>query len=307
MRTYITAMLLLGVRLLTGQDILSADSTVLFRLQDGRLLDARGNAVYTISGNIIFEGASRDNDRMLYLIRSSDIFSKEVGLVYNANLSQTLFSVYRGNMFSGDDLASEHLLLEAKVTGEEVLAYDYYGELRARWLLTNQTSGNTQMIAILIALVQTVSSDTLLRGKSPEILGEPAVMRPYWTNAYYSGYDEWEWDGYVLRPRYDYRPGHEWTFDGRYIRPVWRASLRDEWEWDGEILKRAWLGHEEFTYIWDGRTVRPFWNPRMESEWVIEQGRARPKWFSDLQQEWVIEGNMPVPLVIMVVLGFAYR
>jgi hypothetical protein len=306
MRPLLIAILCIATVKSSAQEILSDSGALLFRLQNSQIVDARNVVVYTIGGNMVFEGASRDNEEILYLVRSRDIFSKEVGQVFNPDLSKTLFSMYRGRLYLGNELGVESLLLEVKTGNEEIVVLDYLGAIRGRWLLTSQPMTNMELVAVMIALVQRHGVEALLMGAEPKVQ-EIATIKPYISDIYYTGYDEWTWDGHILKPRYGVRPQHEWTFDGRFLRPVWANGFEEEWEWNGETLQPAWPHPEGRVYTWDGRTFRPMWLRSLDDEWVIEWDRAKPKYGNDLRREWTIEGEIPVPVVALVILGYAYR
>lgn len=308
------SMRLLSLILVTGitstvnaQDIFSADSTLLFRIGDTQIRNEHDSVLYTINGNIIFEGDSRDRAHMLYLLRSTDFFSREVGLVHNPTMSETYFSLHRGRIHLGPDPTLEYLLLDVKKTDEEVVVQDNRGDIRARWMMTNRSLGNATMLAVLIALVQHYGKDSLLLGTETAFREDLAVIRPYWNDVYHVGYHEWTWDGKTLRPRYGNRPEDEWTFDGRYLRPTWYREFGEEWEWHEDRLEPSWVADPELTHVWDGRTLRPLWGSDLDREWLIEGGRAKPKWSTDFKQEWVIEGEVPVAIIAIVVLGIADR
>lgn len=288
----------------SAQPVVLADSTVAFTFASDQIVKPNGEVLYKVAGNIVFSGDSRDNEDIAFLIRSEDLFAREYGHVFDASLTQTLYTFRKGRVYVGDEAAYEKLIARVVREQEHVAVYDVDDRLLASWLRTNQTSSNAVVIALTVSVIEHIGADSLVNSGAQLQDGIVGIMYPYW-NAHF--YDEWIWDGQILQPRYGYRSEDVWQFDGKYIKPKWSHTYAEEWEWNGEILEPAWPVGGNHTFIWDGYSIRPFWDFRADAEWVIEDDRVRQKWSNDHRQEWVIEGEMPVPLVFLIVTGIADR
>ena len=118
---------------------------------------------------------------------------------------------------------------------------------------------------------------------------------------------EWIWDGKILRLRWANNPYYEWFFDGEILRPNWQHNIQEEYTWDGEVFKPLWRSSSAEEWIWDGNRFKPMWNSDVNREFVIDENRAMPYWSNDKNMEWTISGEIPLPVIAIVILGIAYR
>jgi len=291
-------------------DLKLTDGSILLSVRDHLILDGQGRPMFNMRGNIIFFGNGQANEDMAYLVRGRNLFARETGIVYDPSMEQALFSMRKGRFYLGGDLDPNRLLFRVKGNGEYI--FGIFDGLTDSLLAEVEGRGwtNVNLVAALILLNNYYRQDSVVIAERPDISlyadeGEViGMIRPAWRDDFLQ---EWTWNGHVLKPFWGNRPEDEWTFDGKYLRPYWGFDRMEEWAWDGEFLKPAWNNDPKFIYQWDGELLRPFWEYRQSEEWVIEDGNARPKWSTDPNREWIIEGEVPLPVIALVILGFADR
>ncbi len=282
----------------------------IFHFQNNQMSDSSGQILFTTKANLIFSGASKQSEDILYLVRSDDILSRETGNVYSPDMREVFYTMKKGRFYLGEEFNRERLLFTIKGNSHYILGvFDGQADTLLAKISGNEWS-NTGLVAGLIALNLYFGMDEKVVAAKPNIRDYAdegniiGSIRPAWYDDYQS---EWSWDGHVLKPAWGNRPEDEWTFDGKSLRPYWDYNINQEWKWDGQFFKPAWNQNTDMIFEWDGQLLHPYWEFRMEDEWIIEDGRARAKWSADSNHEWIIEGDMPIPVIALVILGFADR
>lgn len=290
--------------------VVDAAGNTLFSLDDNRVVNARNEVLFTISGNILFYGNSLSKDSIAYLVRTRDVFGKKLGYIYGSSTSDILFSVSRGQFFAGTGRFADQLLLEMHTTNQRQVVFidgqtdDTIGTCIGQGLSAQEWS------ALFLTWMEGGMPGERKRveeGLEQQARSRGQVIGRMKLSVDSGFYFEWIWDGQRMKPRYGNRPEDDWIFDGRYIRPYWGLARQEEWEWDGQYLKPSLQDVPELTFIWDGTSIRPFWDYRQDLDWIIEGNIAYPKWDRTFEREWEIEGEFPVPLVALIVLGIADR
>jgi hypothetical protein len=279
-----------------------------FSLESHQLRDSTGKIIFTINGNILFKGDSQEKEDIVYLLRLKDVMGKQIGEVYDASMSEILFTVKKGQVYIGDTRFEDRKLLIFRQDGNTVKFMDGQSGKQLGYGSFNDISGS-EMMAIFLGYY-TLNMFGEETRQQLEVLREisdfyiKTLIKPRYDATFYF---EWVWDGRLLKPRWGNRPEDEWIFDGTYLRPYWGAAIDQEWVWDGKFLKPAFQAPEEFTFIWDGYTIRPYWEYDSNAEWIIEDGIARLKFDTDFRKEWIIDGEVPIPVIAIIILGIADR
>ncbi len=279
----------------------------LFQLEQGQVADS-GKIRFTIKGNVIFNGNSSDRDSIAYMLKTRGIFSRKISYLYYPDADRVKYSISRGVVYYGRGLNSYNQLLKIVKEGEKNYRF-YAGEEWQEVALALGDFSEAELMAVAVSLLKLpdvseiagplITEEQLI--PSEGILG---VIKPAWRNDINS---EWTWDGRMLRPRWGARPEDEWIFNGKNIVPYWGIEGEGEWSWDGQVLKPARGEFPDHTYIFDGYTLKPRWDDNPDRVWIIDGDRARPKWINDPAMEYIIEGKVPIPLIALVVLGYADR
>jgi hypothetical protein len=288
--------------------IYSNTGNQIFSLDSHQLKDSTGKTIFTINGNILFKGDSQDKDDIVYLLRARDVMIKQIGEVYDASMSEILFTVKKGQVYIGNARFEDRKLLIFRQNGNRFDFLDGQSKDKLGYGSFDEIS-SSELLAVFLGFYTLKMFGEETR-QQLDVLREisdfqiKTLIKPRYDATFYF---EWVWDGRILKPRWGNRPEDEWIFDGTYLRPYWGAAIDQEWVWDRKFLKPAFQAPEEFTFIWDGYTIRPYWEYDSNAEWIIEDGLARLKFDTDFRREWIIEGEAPIPVIAIIVLGIADR
>jgi hypothetical protein len=311
-------------------------NSIIGRISEGQVFIGPGEAAYFVLGNTLYEGPKPDRDRILFLMGTTELFPKRPELVFFANGEDVAYSWRKGRLSLGRPSEYEELeiMLEVRDLSDKDVKkpgdrrrYGIYDWADGAWLGTVASPypiRPAELIACLHLYVLHYDLDRRVNdrlmamtdmgasGESP--MGDSLAMdsmgvdslgtdQPMGGRIYlpYGGPDfEWIWDGEYLKPAIGLRAEDEWRYDGRYITPVF-GNTREQWQWDETILKPAWSANPEMQWTWQNGTLRP------NQEWRYVDGRVRLTYNPDPRRTWEVEGDVPLPLIAMVVLGFANR
>jgi len=117
----------------------------------------------------------------------------------------------------------------------------------------------------------------------------------------------WFWNGKYLFPAYNKDERYVWEFDGEVLKPIFNSRIENEWSWDGDELKPYWGGHPRNNWRWDNGILRQVFENNYKNEYEIVDNIVRKRFGSFGENEWQIEGEMPLPVLSLVLLGIVYR
>lgn len=294
--------------------LLFIDSVIIIgRMEGGLLYSGPGVVSHTLAGNSLYSGVSEAREDLLYLIALTDPYGRKDEAVYFDDARQVAFSMSRGELFLGQ-VSEPDLERLLRVSAWQDGFYQVSDGQSDAYLGTIAVAAPlraAELFSCLHSYVLHYDLDQQVNARIDERFpatgnGQPSAgrIRPLQGN---NPYYEWEWDGRVLKPSWGVRSEDEWSFDGRFIRPLFGVVSRQEWVWDGRLLKPYWDPEPSRQWIWDYNSLRPFWNASPADEWVLQDSVLRPRYNADPGFAWVIEGNIPLPLLAMVILGLADR
>jgi hypothetical protein len=301
---------LLGSLVATGQDngiyVLDTDTLLLGKMEGGSVYTAPDRIGFNYAGNIIYSGSARQQENILMMVRMKDAWSKKAGIVYEANGKDVRYIFRKGEMFLGDypiDTELERLLRIGEKDEDGWKVYHGITDEPLGTIAGNEISSvELVMAAFLFITAFDLDREVIeyIEAHSiPNTGTEGAAIYPVLDPF---GPMRWEWDGRVLRRSMDLS-GAEWSFDGQTIQSR-MAGLESSWTYSNGMLKPAWNNDPQFRYEWKENTLRPFWDSNPDKMWVLEDGIMRPMWNTDPALQWEIAGDMPLPLIALVVLGF---
>ncbi|CAN5444676.1 hypothetical protein BH09BAC1_BH09BAC1_06010 [soil metagenome] len=296
--------LLFMLSTLVAQTVTDATGHLLYTLQDGVIYDAQSKPLITAKGNLLFKGASESKDDIVLLIGTENVFSDKSANAIGSDLQTTRFVMGKGGFYlPGYGLSDGYII--AKYTlgskGDLVLLAGQPAVILANVKGDNWTTGELTAIFYLLneqyqlkeLLTANVGAGNLPNNQPKT--GNVATLRRMWN----TGEDDFSWDGRILKRRWNSSDFEEWEFDGRYLHRVWYDDGVD-YEWDGKILKRRFnAGTEEFE--WDGRVLRRRWNTGNDE--FTMQGNVVKRMWDTGNDEWEMTGEMPIPVIAMIVFG----
>lgn len=286
-------------------------NTIIGNILNNQVYVSETEIAYTLQGNIIFEGDSKSTDQILFTVNAKDILSKKVGLVYQSDAKTIQYLTQSGEFFLGDHPMYDYKkLVYFKTINDSV--HEIYSGVNEALLGVVEGRFQSQVEIVMAAhlyirhyhLDEIVKQQIELNAGSDSTGAGYSLIRPLLDRgAYYV----WEWDGKTLKPAYGYRPEDEWKFDGRYLQPAWSLDPQNEWEWDGKILKPTWDNSAANQWLWENEILKSFWNPDPDLTWIREENIIRPMWDFNTSLQWEITGDIPLPIIALVILGKADR
>jgi len=292
--------------------IRNADSQQIASIQEHQLINKKGETLYTIKGNIVFEGNTTDNDQIELLVKANNILEDSESRVFPRHMNEVKFTVRKGRIYykKGLQIKDAGLIAEyLKMDDGNFALQDYKGNRLAT--IDGSSATSAQLMAVFYHVYKKQHLDQNVRRRIANVdkvkqdkkQDEHGIIKPYWAR----GGQEWVWDGEVLKPRWGSSPGKRWEFDGRVLKPVYSSDPHDEWVWDGEKLEPRWTNSDINTYIWEGDKLKPYWVSDSKREYELTGEFVKPLWGNRPGDEWILEGNIPKPVIAIVVLGIAGR
>lgn len=282
-----------------------ADSSgqVLYLFEDDKVLDAGGELKYTITGNMLFRGESQKKRDIILLVNSEDLFGRKLGRAFGSDMKTPAFMIYSGGFYLGGYPTSQQYLLGYYQLDETlgVLVFDKDSVLIAT--IQGEGLSNGQLTISFHLIMQQFALDESLKAELANIIvssqgdfRESGTIKKLWT----TGDEEFIWDGYSIKRRFNSFDYEEWKFDGSTLQRAWYSG-GTEYSWDGQTLKQS-FGNVNEEYTWDGRVMKSRWSQTGQA-YTMQGNIVKPQWDSTGDEEWQIDGHVPVPIIMMVVFG----
>ncbi len=312
MKVYIS--IIIGFFLSTGltnaQNYSITDTTgkVIFQLAGDQLTDQNDNVRLTVKGNIIFEGNSTNKRDIFLLAKVQDVFGKKTDYIYDKALKIEMYAVEKGAFFiDGDASDIVYLAIVVKKNTDGTTQF-LYGQTDDVLLTVDGDSLQTGQITAIVHL--TIEHFQLREALAPNIRAyavennsvgnSSGTIRKMWGQAQ----TEFIWNGETIKPKWGQSDLLEWKYDGYTLERVWYGDA-DAFEWDGRILKRKWYNsQEEFEVI--GNTIRPRFGGFGE-EYIIQGNIIKNPWNPGTEDEWELSGDVPLPIIVLVLFGLISR
>jgi hypothetical protein len=69
----------------------------------------------------------------------------------------------------------------------------------------------------------------------------------------------------------------------------------------------VWRNNRQLEWSWDGRILKPVWDTDWANQYMIQNGVIKPWSNVHTEREWQMDGEIPLPLIILVVSGLALK
>lgn len=286
-------------------------TTIIGKISDDKIYVSETDIAYTLQGKIIYSGDGTGKEQIFLIADVKDFFSKKTGVIYQSDSKSVQYICQNNELYLGDypiNKYYERLLYMDKKNDSLIVVYSGITETRIG-TIEGKPISSTQLIAAAhlyvkhYGLQDEVENIVAKKLQTDETSSGGSIHPRYGNNSYY----EWFWDGTILKPVWGNRPEDEWKFDGKYLKPGWSLDPQSEWSWDGTILKPSWDMNTQNQWTWEGNILRPYWDNNPDKTFVLEENIIRPRWNFDAAYQWEIEGNIPLPIIALVVLGIADR
>lgn len=285
------------------------DTTKQFYVADNEIYSPDKNWLLFFSkGNIFFTGENDARQNIFLYCTSMNPLEEKWNTIQLKEERQPAYSYYSGKFYTGqvrsEAEAQQKELLHVQRSGKWMAFYSSINDSLLAYYLTDSLPNSTAII-VAYSLIERYDLLKQLKNKYSAIAAvQPAFssIKPMWGN---TTANEWIWDGKILRPRWNNNPQLGWTFDGKTIKPYWGNNIYEQYEWDGEYFRPVWRTNRNLEWQWDGRIFKPVWDTDWKNQYTISSGIIKPWSNVHAEREWQMEGDIPIPLVILIISGIA--
>ncbi len=298
--------------------LLKAGSGYVFLADTSKLFFVNNNEIYTTGGkqllyfqkgNIFFNGTADDRQNIFLLTTSMNPGSEKLESVYEKDNRQASFTFTGKKFYSGktesDDLRPRTELIHMQRLKKWLAFYASYNDTLLAYYNFDSLSPSTA-IMVAYTLTKKFELEKMLVASQPiqKVFENNAyaTIKPFWGN---TTANEWIWDGKFFRPRWNVDPKLAWTFDGETIKQYYGNNINLQYSWDGETLKPIWRTNRAEEWSWDGRQLKPVWDTDWANQYIFEDGILKPWSTNHPEREWQMDGDLPIPLIILVISGIA--
>jgi hypothetical protein len=279
----------------------SVGNTVLW-IENGKISDAATHALhYTVKGNLIFHGDSESRHNILYMLNRPDIFSKKPAHLIIKKTDQPLLTTLKGKIFLGSAPYQDALMIGwLQKTDSSVVLLQAEKSKPVFEIRSNQIPAAQVLAVVTIflskykidqAIVDSLNARARMQPRQP---GTGSIRR-LWSS---SGNEDFVWDGTIVRNRWNFNDYECWIFDGTTLKRAY-FDTGEDLIWDGKILKRKWINDNAY-FVVEGNSIRRVFGD-LQDEFYIQGNIVRRAFTTFGSDEWEINGDIPLPVVILVV------
>jgi hypothetical protein len=285
-----------------------SDTTKLFFVSDNEIYSpSKSRLLYFQKGNIFFNGTTDEKENIFLMTTSMNPASERLELLYEKDNREASFS-FRGNKFysgkaESEDQRDKNELIHIEKAKKWMAFYSSLNDSLLAYYNADSLSASTAIL-VSYTLIKKFELEKKLAAKpiAPAQTNSYSTLRPMWGNV---TANEWMWDGTILRPLWNVDPRLAWTFDGQTIKPYYGNNIYDQYSWDGETFKPIWRNNRAQEWSWDGRILKPIWDTDWANQYLIENGVVKPWSNVHTEKEWQLDGDIPIPLIILILSGTA--
>ncbi len=285
------------------------DSSKLYFVKENEVYSPdKKQLLYLRKGNIFFTGNADERQNIYLMATGMSIASEKLESLFEKDNRDPSYSFMDNKLFAGRDENEEFRERNALL----------YVTRAGKWTAF-YASANDSLLAYypadsLPAAMAVLTAYTLAKRYKLEEKIQAAhqtlpysnqgfsTLKPSWGNV---TANEWIWDGQVFRPRWNVDPRLAWTFDGQTVKPLYGNNIYEQYSWDGETFKPIWRSNRSAEWTYDGRIFKPTWDTDWANQYTIENGVIKPWSNVHPEKEWQADGDIPLPLIILVISGVA--
>ncbi|MCD8528989.1 MAG: hypothetical protein LRY27_03295 [Chitinophagales bacterium] len=297
--------LFLSVQFLNAQvPVLSLKNDTLFYVTIESVLNKKQETLYSFKGNIVFKGNSNNYKDIVYTMAFDSLNQNDAGIIYDGKGKPSNIMVKQNTIYykiNGQDIPimalqkNEDSWAFYNKANDSLIAYIPFTNLSKSILFTS-------FITLWDNLAYKDKILNQLKAQSPTP-NELSVMLPIFGNGMV-----WVWDGTYLYPDgANLNNSLVWIYKDNKLSPRNYPRTQEEWKWDGDGLKPYWGGNPQYLWTWQGGILRQTWVNNYQNEYIIDENIVRKRFGNYGDNEWELIGNMPLPLITAIILGYVYR
>lgn len=284
-----------------------ADTTKLFYASNNEVYTPdQKELLYFQKGNIFFKGNGDNRENIFLLVSSLSLNSDRTELIYEKDNQRPSISFSNNKFYAGnsesEDSKQHNELLHIQRYKKWLSFYSSGNDSLLAYYAVDSFPSSTAIIVAytLIKRFELEKKKDIQQRSLPFVENSYASIKPIWGN---QTANEWIWDGKILRPRWNVDPRLAWTFDGETVKPQYGTNIYAQYSWDGENFKPVWRSNKAEEWSWDGRIMKPTWDTDWANQYTIEDGAVKPWSNVHPEKEWSVNGNIPIPLIILIISG----
>ena len=286
-------------------NIKNADSLIIGHINKNILFSYTNQVVYNYKGFLIFNGVSNYKNDIVYTV---DILRNKT--VINNNVETQPEWIIKNNTIFWFYKREKLDLISIKKENGFISFYNNYNDSLIGFLDTEKIS-KIELVLAFVYLWNDLKWEKICVNTSNVYESETgdlpknilASMKPVFGDET----NTWLWDGKYFFPAYNNDQRYIWEYDGNTIKPTWNSKIENEWSWDGEELKPFWGGHPRNNWRWENGILRQVFENNYKNEYEIVDNIVRKRFGSYGENEWEVTGNMPLPVLTIILLGIVAR
>lgn len=285
------------------------DTVKLFYVSNNEIYSIDGKVLkYFQKGNIFFTGESDQRQNIFLMTTSMNPASSKLEAIYEKDNRQAMYTFSDNKFYAGktvsDDLRGNNELLHIERAKKWMAFYSSTDDSLLAYYMADSLPSSTAIIVAytIIKKYELEKKAGLLSNKPVFQNNSFASIKPVYGN---QTANEWIWDGKVLRPRWNVDQRLIWSYDGQTIKPLYGTNIYEQYSWDGETFKPIWRTNRAEEWTWDGRLMKPVWDTDWAKQYKIEDGVVMPWSNVHSEREWSLDGDIPIPLIILIISGIA--
>jgi hypothetical protein len=293
-----------SIQLTVAQSVLVKDSSgttmLSVELVSGNIQElATKTTVYTTKGNLVFAGNSDKKEDILFMLKGTDVFAKKSGTLLLKSNNETVFTFNKGRVWLGNSMFNTPMLIGTFENKNNNITFSL-AETKNILFVTENKLNTAQLMAVLtyFVVVNKIDEQLLEAAKQTappqSALGNGTIRRLWGTG----GNEDFIWDGKILKNRWGFYDYEQWAFDGTNLYRAW-YDTGDDFVWDGTTLQRKW-GTDNNVFVKDCNSIRAVYGSNND-EFFIQGNIVKRAWVATGSDEWEINGDIPVPIIMMIV------
>jgi len=287
-------------------EVLDSNRTVILFIQNEHIINASDSSIIsTVKGNLIFNGNSEKKEDIIFMLNAADIFSKKPAQLIIEKDKKPLITTTKAEVYLGAVTGRKELFMGQFFKTDSSCTFKKDENEKPLFEILSNKLTSAQLMAVATIIIAKYKIDQALldslsaRAAEQQMPLGSGTMRRLWSSG---GNEDFVWDGYILKNRWNYNEYEQWSFDGETLKRAYYDTGED-FVWDGKTLQRKWMTNGDM-YELEGNTIRKIYG-NTEDEFYIQGNIVKRAWTTIGSDEWEVNGELPIPIIILIVFRIA--
>lgn len=287
------------------QNIKDAKGNSLAYIKNNILLDSSHQVLYNYKGFILFNKLFDDKENIVLTL---DIRKNKTAIFKNIETSASW--IIKNNTIFWKKNREDIKIIKLRKEDDFTSFYNAHNDSLVAYIDTENIS-NLNLSILFFHVWNVLNLEEKFTQSFEKVFSQTtdlpegilASMKPIFGDKQ----NIWLWDGKYFFPAYDKDKRFVWQYDGEILKPILFSKMENEWSWDGDELKPYWGGHPRNNWRWQNGIFSQIFENNYKNEYEIVDNTVRKRFSSFGDNEWEIEGEMPLPIIGLILLGVIYR